>query len=78
MYSREYVIGLQNVKEFVNVTGGFIEEIDLVRGRYVIDAKSIMGIFSLDLSKPVDIVMHTDDAARAEEFFKKVEDVLRG
>ena len=34
---------------------------DLVSGRYVIDAKSIMGIFSLDLSKPIDLNIHADD-----------------
>lgn len=33
---------------------------DLVSGRYVIDAKSIMGIFSLDISKPIDLNVHTD------------------
>ena len=38
-------------------------EFDLVSGRYVIDAKSIMGIFSLDLSKPIDLNIHTEDGA---------------
>ena len=37
-------------------------DIDLVSGRYAIDAKSIMGIFSLDLSKPIQLNAHTDDA----------------
>ena len=36
-------------------------DFDLVSGRYVIDAKSIMGIFSLDLSKPIDLNIHADD-----------------
>ena len=38
-------------------------DFDLVSGRYVIDAKSIMGIFSLDLSKPIDLNIHADGAA---------------
>ena len=42
------------VKSFVNDISGFNAEFDLVFGRYVIDAKSIMGIFSLDISKPID------------------------
>ena len=36
-------------------------DFDLISGRYVIDAKSIMGIFSLDLSKPIDLTIHTDE-----------------
>ena len=40
-----------------------LNSIDLVSGRYVIDAKSIMGIFSLDLSKPIDLNIHADGAA---------------
>ena len=41
----------------------FESDFDLVSGRYVIDAKSIMGIFSLDLSKPIDLNIHADEAA---------------
>lgn len=46
------------IKKFINIVQKFESDIDLVSGRYVIDAKSIMGIFSLDLSKPIDIVVH--------------------
>ena len=49
------------VKEFVNTVMRFNYDIDLVSGRYAIDAKSIMGIFSLDLSKPIELVAHTED-----------------
>ena len=51
---------IDKVKSFVNDISGFNAEFDLVSGRYVIDAKSIMGIFSLDLSKPIDLIVHTD------------------
>lgn len=51
---------IDKVKTFVNVINRFNAEFDLVSGRYVIDAKSIMGIFSLDLSKPIDLNIHTD------------------
>ena len=43
------------VKSFVNAISQFEYDFDLISGRYVIDAKSIMGIFSLDLSKPIDL-----------------------
>ncbi|MBR2046210.1 MAG: HPr family phosphocarrier protein [Agathobacter sp.] len=49
------------VKSFVNTITQFEYDFDLISGRYVIDAKSIMGIFSLDLSKPIDLAIHTDE-----------------
>ena len=48
------------VKSFVNAISQFEYDFDLISGRYVIDAKSIMGIFSLDLSKPIDLAIHTE------------------
>ena len=48
------------VKSFANVISQFDFDFDLVSGRYVIDAKSIMGIFSLDLSKPIELAIHND------------------
>ncbi len=49
------------VKSFVNTVTKYDTDFDLVSGRYVIDAKSIMGIFSLDLSKPIDLNIHAED-----------------
>jgi phosphocarrier protein HPr len=51
---------IDKVKAFVNAIAKYDFDFDLVSGRYVIDAKSIMGIFSLDLSKPIDLNIHTD------------------
>ena len=52
---------IDKVKSFVNEISKFSNDFDLVSGRYVIDAKSIMGIFSLDLSKPINLNIHADD-----------------
>lgn len=52
---------IDKVKAFVNEVTKFDSEFDLVSGRYVIDAKSIMGIFSLDLSKPIDLNIHAEE-----------------
>ena len=52
---------IDKVKAFVNEITKFDSDFDLVSGRYVIDAKSIMGIFSLDLSKPIDLIVHAQD-----------------
>ena len=54
---------IDKVKSFVNDITKFDYDFDLISGRYVIDAKSIMGIFSLDLSKPIDLNIHADGAA---------------
>lgn len=52
---------IDKVKAFVNEVTKFESDFDLVSGRYVIDAKSIMGIFSLDLSKPIDLNVHSEE-----------------
>ena len=62
---------IDKVKSFVNDLTKFDSDFDLVSGRYVIDAKSIMGIFSLDLSKPIDLAIH------AEEDVDKVLETLK-
>lgn len=58
---------VNKVKEFVEITWKFPEDLDLAHGKYVIDAKSLMGIFSLDLSKPLDLTINSDDEDRVEE-----------
>lgn len=52
---------IDKVKAFVNTVTRFEYDFDLVSGRYVIDAKSIMGIFSLDLSKPIQLNIHAEE-----------------
>ena len=63
------------VKEFVNLVARFDYDFDLVSGRYTIDAKSIMGIFSLDLSKPITLEVDDErntDEARMEQLMKDI------
>ena len=64
---------IDKVKSFVNDITKFDYDLDLVSGRYVIDAKSIMGIFSLDLSKPINLHIHAEENADQE----KVMEVLK-
>ena len=54
---------IDKLKSFVNDLTKFDTDFDLISGRYVIDAKSIMGIFSLDLSKPIDLQIHAEGDA---------------
>jgi len=52
---------IDDVKDFVNIVNKYDFDVDLSTGRYVVDAKSIMGIFSLDLSKPIKVDVYSDD-----------------
>ena len=51
----------ENVKDFVNVVSKYPYYIDLRSGRHVVDAKSILGIFSLDLNKPITMEVYEND-----------------
>lgn len=62
---------INDVKEFVSIVTKYDFDIDLTSGRYVVDAKSIMGIFSLDLSKPIKAEVHSDDCGKFAEEVKK-------
>lgn len=62
--------GIQEVRDFVNLVVLIDYEVDLAQGRYLIDAKSIMGIFSLDLLSPITVIAHTE---YPDDFFAKLE-----
>ena len=63
---------IDKVKNFVNDINRFNCDFDVVSGRYVIDAKSIMGIFSLDLLNPITLSVQTDDAVAVEALLADV------
>lgn len=67
---------IDKVKAFVNEIAKFDCDFDLISGRYVIDAKSIMGIFSLDISKPIDLDIHVSDDSEAAEILKAIDPYL--
>ena len=52
---------VENVNRFVNIVGRYPFDMDLSAGRHVVDAKSILGIFSLDLSRPITLEIYQDD-----------------
>ena len=61
-----FLKSIVDVKNFVNIVNEYDFDIDLESGRYIVDAKSIMGIFSLDLSKPIKMRIYTDDVSEIE------------
>lgn len=70
------LFSINDVKEFVNAACNADFDIDLISGRYTVDAKSIMGIFSLDLSKPITAAANTDDTVKAEAFFDVIKEFI--
>ena len=63
---------IDKVKKFVNILTKYDGDFDLVSGHYVIDAKSIMGIFSLDLSEDIELVIQ--DNAQQDEVLEAIKD----
>lgn len=62
--------GVKEVDAFNKICSRFSCDVDLQAGKYYVDAKSIMGIFSLDLDKPLMLVVNTEDEADVKEKFK--------
>ncbi len=66
--------GLDSVKNFVNILSQFACDFDIVDKRYVIDAKSIMGLFSLDLTHPLDLKIYSEDEAVVKSVIESLDD----
>lgn len=66
---------IDSVKKFVKIVSDFECDMDLVTERYVIDAKSIMGIFSIDLSKPIELRIHASDE-EAEKVIDRLKEFI--
>lgn len=62
------------IKYFNSIVSSFISDIDIVKGRYVIDAKSTMGVFTLDLSQPIDVVIHSEDDEEINRFYEAMKE----
>ncbi len=61
---------VENVNQFVNIVSRYPFDMDLRAGRHVVDAKSILGIFSLDLSRPITLEIYSDDCSQLMEDIK--------
>lgn len=69
---------VNDVKEFVSAVTLANCDVDIAADRYVIDAKSIMGIFSLDLSKPLELRINSSDANEVDGIRKKIAKFIVG
>jgi len=64
---------IDKVKEFCENADKYIDSLDLVSGRYIVDAKSIMGIFSIDISKTIELTIHGDDENAIARFLESID-----
>lgn len=68
---------IEKVQQFVALANACKFDLDLVSGRYVVDAKSIMGVFSLDLTKALDLSIHADED-EAADFLDNISEFIAG
>lgn len=77
MTEKTILIGsIEKGKELSKIANKFEQDIDIVTGRYIIDAKSILGIFSLNLWSPVTIVLHSSDETVIKSFIAELKDFI--
>lgn len=62
------------IKKFSKEVVNFESDVDLIKGRYIVDAKSTIGIFTLDLSVPVDVEIHSEDVEEIKRFNEAMEE----
>ena len=65
---------IEKVKNFVSRVSTFECDVDIIYGRYVIDGKSMMGIFSLNLMNPITVMILSNDEEDLKNFFEIMED----
>lgn len=65
---------IEKVKKFTNITNSFDCDVDVLQGRYTIDAKSVLGVFSLDLTKTVTVEIESDDEKEIDRFLEAMEE----
>lgn len=67
---------MTKAQKFINEVSKFNSDIDISRGRYLCDAKSLMGVFSFDLSIPVQVEIHSDDTEEIKQFNDLIKDFV--
>ena len=77
MQERTFTIGtIEKAQKVVDAARNTMFEADLVRGRYLVDLRSIMGVLSIDIAQPAVIRIHTSDVEEGEKFFNRIEEIL--
>lgn len=67
---------IDKVKSFVDIVSSIESDLDIISGRYVIDAKSIMGIFSIDLTNPLTLKIYAKNEKSVDNTVKKLKNFI--
>lgn len=62
----------EDLKEFIKITTSFESNIDMIKDRYVIDAKSLLGVLSLDFTQPTTVVIHSNNEDEIVHFYNEM------
>ena len=62
----------EDLKEFIQITTSFESNIDMIKDRYVIDAKSLLGVLSLDFTQPTTVVIHSVNEDEIVRFYDEM------
>lgn len=62
------------IKEFIKVAESFESDIDVIKGRYLVDGKSLLALFTLDLSQPIEVMIHGNNEKELTRFEKAMEE----
>lgn len=65
---------IDKVKRFTNIANQFDCDVDVIQGRYIISGKSVMGVFSLNLTETVTVEIESNDEKEIDKFLKKMEE----
>lgn len=65
---------VEDIKRFLEKTSSFVSDVDIISGRYVLDAKSVIGIYTLNLSRPVQVKIHTIDPKEEARFIEEMKE----
>lgn len=68
---------IERVKRFTQQVSSLDTDVDIVSGRYIVDAKSIMGVFSLDILKPLTVIIHSEDEEEINKFNEIMEEFIQ-
>lgn len=68
---------IDKIRKFNEQILSFESDIDITKGRYIIDAKSLIGLFTIDLAEPFNVVIHSDDKDELEKFDKFIQEFIK-
>lgn len=67
---------MSKVKKFITIVNNYDCDIDVIKGRYIVDAKSIMGLFTMDLVNNIEVQIHSDNMDIIKKFQNDIKEYI--